>query len=64
MQYMKPNMGNADRIIRIILGLAIIVVGVIYQSWWGALGVIPILTAVVRWCPAYVPFNINTGKKE
>lgn len=64
MQYMKPNMGNIDRIIRIILGLAIIVIGVIYQSWWGALGVIPILTAVVRWCPAYAPFNINTGKKE
>jgi hypothetical protein len=64
MQYMKPNMGNIDRIIRIILGLAIIVIGVIYQSWWGALGVIPILTAVVRWCPAYVPFKINTGIKE
>ncbi|MEJ2308905.1 MAG: DUF2892 domain-containing protein [Gammaproteobacteria bacterium] len=54
------NVGSADRVIRLILGLAIIGVGYYYQSWWGAIGIVPIFTALVGWCPAYLPFGINT----
>lgn len=57
---MKQNVGTADRIIRLILGLAIIGWGVYAQSWWGAIGVVPIFTALVGWCPAYLPFGIKT----
>jgi len=60
---MKSNVGNADRIIRIILGIVIIAVGVNFQSWWGAVGIVPILTALMGWCPAYVPFGISSCKK-
>lgn len=61
---MKKNVGNADRIIRILIGLAVILIGVIFNSWWGALGLLPIITAFVRWCPAYMPFGISTCKKN
>lgn len=61
---MKPNVGTADRILRAILGIAVIVLGIVYQSWWGLLGIIPLFTAVVKWCPLYVPFRFSTQKKE
>jgi hypothetical protein len=54
------NVGSADRVIRIILGLVIIGVGYYYQSWWGAIGIVPLFTALIGWCPAYLPFGINT----
>jgi hypothetical protein len=61
--YMKCNVGKTDRIIRLILGVGIIAVGVYYQSWWGAVGAIPLVTAALGWCPAYVPFGISSCKK-
>lgn len=61
---MKLNMGSADRIIRIILGVIIAVLGIVYQSWWGLLAIIFIGTALIGWCPLYVPFKISTRKKE
>lgn len=60
---MKCNVGKVDRIIRVILGVCIIAGGVYYQSWWGAIGAVPLLTAVMSWCPAYVPFGISSCKK-
>jgi hypothetical protein len=58
---MKCNVGKTDRIVRIIAGVAIIGVGLYFQSWWGAIGIVPIATGVFRWCPAYVPFGIKTN---
>lgn len=59
---MKTNVGNADKIIRIILGVAIIAAGLFYGSWLGVIGVIPILTAFMSSCPLYSIFGINTCK--
>ena len=61
---MKCNMGKADRILRAIVGVAVIAVGYYYQSWWGALGLIPLLTSVVSFCPLYLPFKLSTNKSE
>ncbi len=61
---MQKNMGSADRIIRAIIGLAIIVLGIVFQSWWGLLGIIPLLTTLMGSCPMYVPFKISTLKKK
>ncbi|MCS6243557.1 MAG: DUF2892 domain-containing protein [Opitutus sp.] len=58
---MKTNIGSVDRIIRLVIGFALLGVGLVLQSWWGLVGLIPILTAVVRICPAYIPFGIKTG---
>lgn len=59
---MKQNVGNADRIIRIVLGLGIIAWGFFAQNWLGAIGLVPLATAFMRWCPAYLPFGISTCK--
>lgn len=60
---MKRNIGNADRIIRIALGLAVAVLGIVFRSWWGLLALIPLATAAVGTCPLYLPFGISTRKK-
>lgn len=61
---MKCNVGNTDRILRIIAGLVIMAVGYYYESWWGAVGLVPLITGLARWCPLYVPFKLSTDKKE
>lgn len=57
---MKPNIGSIDRVIRLVLGIVILAAGYHYQSWWGLIGLIPILTALVRFCPAYTLLHMNT----
>lgn len=61
---MVKNVGGADRIIRVILGVAIILIGIYYQSWWGIVGLVPLFTAAINWCPAYLPFGISTCKTK
>jgi hypothetical protein len=59
---MQANIGKTEKIIRIIVGVAIIVAGVIFQSWWGAIGAIPLITGLINYCPAWSIFGINTCK--
>ncbi|MGD2082509.1 MAG: DUF2892 domain-containing protein [Chromatiales bacterium] len=59
---MTRNIGSVDRVIRILAGLALIGWGLWAQSWWGAIGVIPLATAFIGWCPAYAPFGISTRR--
>ena len=60
---MKANVGSADRIIRFILGAVIIVLGFYFQSWWGAVGIVPIITGLVNFCPAYSLIGVSTKTK-
>ena len=57
---MKPNIGSLDRTLRLVAGLAILGAGYYFKSWWGLVGLVPVLTALVRFCPAYVPFGFST----
>jgi len=57
---MKANIGKADRWIRIVAGLGIIVAGIVFKSWWGLVGVVPLLTASLRWCPLYMPCGLSS----
>ena len=61
---MKCNVGKTDRMLRVILGVIIILAGVYFQSWWGAVGILPIVTGFIRWCPAYLPFGFSSCGKE
>jgi hypothetical protein len=61
---MKCNMGKGDRIFRGIVGIALLAVGYYFKSWWGLIGLIPLGTALVSFCPLYVPFRINTAGKS
>lgn len=57
---MNCNVGRIDRIVRVLLGLALLVVGIYFNSWWGALGLIPLATAAAGWCPLYALFGLST----
>lgn len=62
---MKPNVGNLDRILRLILGLAVLGLGFYFKTWWGALGLIFVITGLVRFCPIWGACRINTtGQKS
>ena len=61
---MKKNVGSVDKVVRLIIGLVIIALGILYQSWWGLVGIIPIFTAAMGWCPTYLPFGISTCKTK
>ncbi len=61
---MKCNMGNTDRIIRGIIGLVIAGAGLYFSSWFGLIAIIPIGTAIFRFCPLYVPFKLSTEEKK
>lgn len=60
---MNCNVGTGDKILRIIIGLAIGGLGIYFQSWWGLIGLIPILTAIFGFCPLYSIIKVNTCKK-
>ena len=61
---MKANVGSIDRIVRILAGLAILGAGYYFKSWWGLIGLVPLLTATFGFCPAYVPFGLSTCPKN
>jgi hypothetical protein len=61
---MKHNVGGIDRGIRIITGIALIGWGFYAQNWWGAVGAVPLLTGLIGWCPAYLPFGLNSCKTQ
>jgi hypothetical protein len=63
---MKHNVGSIDRAIRVIAGLGLIsLVFVGPQTVWGWIGVVPLVTALIGWCPPYALLGINTcGTKQ
>lgn len=61
---MKGNVGSVDRLLRIIAGLIIAIVGVIFDSWWGLIGIVPLATGLFKFCPLYLPLKISTTEKE
>lgn len=60
---MKKNVGAVDKLIRIVLRLVIVTFGIYNQSWWGLIGIVPLLTAFIRWCPAHNLPGISTDKR-
>jgi hypothetical protein len=57
---MKRNVGSLDRIIRLVLGAAMIGAGIYFQSWFGAIGLVLIGTAFMSFCPLYAMIGANT----
>lgn len=58
---MKPNEGGIDRGIRVVAGLALVglaATGTV--GLWGWIGVVPLATGLIGWCPAYTLLGINT----
>jgi hypothetical protein len=61
---MKQNVGSVDRILRLVLGLGLVGWGYSSGNPWFYLGAIPLFTALIGWCPAYLPFGLSTAKSE
>ena len=64
---MKKNVGRTDKWIRIILGVVLLVLVFVVKSdwrWLGLIGIIPLATAFLNFCPLYTLFGINTNKKN
>lgn len=58
---MKINVGGIDRIARIIVGLALIALAATGMvGAWGYIGIVPLLTGVFKFCPAYALFGMST----
>ena len=61
---MNINVGTPDRAARILAGTLVIVMGYYFNSWWGTIGIVLIITGLVRWCPAYSLMRMSTLSKS
>lgn len=62
---MTSNVGGVDRILRIAAGAGLAIAAATgYIGVWGWLGVIPLATGLIGWCPAYLPFGFNSCAKK
>ncbi len=60
---MKKNVGGAERIVRIVLGLAVLTLAFVGpKTPWAYLGIVPIATGLMGWCPPYALLGFSTCK--
>ncbi len=60
---MKSNVGSVDKIIRIIVGIALLSLFFVLEGsarYLGLIGIVPIATALMGWCPLYTLIGLNT----
>lgn len=62
---MTKNIGTAERIVRIVLGIGILSLAFVGPaSPWAYLGAVPLLTGLVGWCPPYALLGVGTAGRE
>ena len=62
---MKPNVGTLDRAARVVVGVALIALAATGTvGVWGYIGIVPLATAFMRFCPLYVLLGLNTGARD
>ena len=61
---MKINMGSVDRALRLVAGIVIIGAGIAFRSWWGVIGIVPLATAGVGFCPLYTLLGVSTCRTK
>jgi hypothetical protein len=60
---MKTNIGNVERVVRIVAGVGILSLAFVGpRAWWAYFGIVPLLTGLVGWCPPYALLGISTVK--
>jgi hypothetical protein len=57
---MKANVGGIDKVVRIVIGVALIAWALLGGPAWAWIGVLPLATGLVNWCPAYSLLGMNT----
>ena len=61
---MKANVGGIDRTLRIVAGGALILWAILGGQVWAWIGVVPLATGLIGWCPAYLPLGRSTCKTK
>ena len=62
---MKSNVGGIDRILRIAIGAVLVILAATGQiGLWGWIGLLPLATGLVGWCPPYAMLGLNTCKTK
>ena len=62
---MTKNVGGIDRIIRIVVGAALIAAAATGTvGLWGYIGVVPLLTGLMGWCPPYALLGLSTCPRK
>ena len=59
---MKKNIGKTDMVIRVLAGAAILVLGLVFKTWWGLVGLLPLVTGLLGTCPLYSMLGMSTVK--
>ncbi len=62
MMILKKNVGNADSIVRVLVGALIVVLGLYFENFWGFLGFILVFSGAVSFCPIYRFLKMETTK--
>jgi len=57
---MSTNVGTVDRALRAVVGLVLLGLALLGGHWWGWIGVVPLVTAFVGFCPAYKLIGLST----
>ncbi|CAD5376838.1 conserved hypothetical protein [Pseudomonas sp. OF001] len=57
---MQKNVGGIDKIARIVVGIALIVWAIAGGPVWAWIGILPLATGLLNWCPAYSLLGIKT----
>ena len=60
---MTKNVGRADRAVRLVLGIVLLSIFFLASGglhWIGLVGVVPLMTGLMQWCPVYRLFGIST----
>lgn len=63
---MNANVGTIDKLVRLIMALALFSLFFFLQDdlkWLGLLGIVPLATGLVNWCPLYTLFGVNTCRR-
>ncbi|MCB1963200.1 MAG: DUF2892 domain-containing protein [Rhodocyclaceae bacterium] len=57
---MKTNVGGIDKVLRIVAGVALVAWALMGGPVWAWIGVVPVATGLMGWCPAYTLLGMNT----
>lgn len=60
---MRCNVGKKERTMRVVIGVFMILIGLYLRNWWGLIGLVLIITGLIRFCPAKCMLGMKDCKR-